>query len=54
MAPRSRHDGLPLYEWTGLTADLSEHEKWIAPPGILALGTNAADWVVYEVKVKRL
>ena len=47
-------DGQPLYEWTGPTADLSQHEKWITPPGTLALGTVAADWVVYEVKVKRL
>jgi hypothetical protein len=47
-------DGQPLYEWTGPTADLSEYEKWASPPGALALGAKAADWVVYEVKIKRL
>ena len=45
-------DDQPLYEWTGPTADLSP--VWKTPPGTLALGTSAADWVVYEVKVKRL
>ncbi|MBI3879085.1 MAG: protein kinase [Verrucomicrobia bacterium] len=47
-------DGQPLYEWTGPTAALSQHENWKTPPGTLALGSIAADWVVYEVKVKRL
>ena len=47
-------DGQPLYEWTGPTAALSQHKNWAStPPGTLALGTFAADWVVSEVKVKR-
>lgn len=47
-------DGQPLYEWTGPTAALSRDPAWKTPPGTLALGSIAADWVVYEVKVKRL
>jgi len=47
-------DGQPLYEWTGLTADLSQDGSWKPPPGTLALGSFGANWVVYEVKVKRL
>jgi WD40 repeat protein len=47
-------DGQPLYEWTGATAALSHDPAWKTPPGNLALGSIAADWVVYGVKVKRL
>ncbi len=47
-------DDQPLYEWTGPIAALSQHSLWKTAPGSLALGTMAADWVVYEVKVKRL
>ena len=47
-------DEQPIYQWTGPTADLSQHEGRQTPPGTLALGTLAADWVVYEVKLKRL
>jgi WD40 repeat protein len=47
-------DDQPLYEWAGPTAALSQHSSWKTAPGALALGTMAADWVVYEVKVKRL
>ncbi len=47
-------DDQPLYGWTGPTAALSQDPAWKTPPGTLALGTLAADWVVYEVKVKRL
>lgn len=47
-------DGQPFYEWTGLISALSQHDKWTTPPGSLALGTITADWVVYEVKVKRM
>ncbi len=48
-------DGQPLYEWSGPTAALSQHSAWATTePGTLAFGTYAADWVVYEVKVKRL
>ena len=47
-------DGQPLYEWTGPTAALSQSTGWHTAPGALALGSMAADWVVYEVKVKRL
>jgi hypothetical protein len=46
-------DDQPLYEWTG-PADLSQDVRWKTLPGTLALGTMAADWVVYGVKVKRL
>jgi serine/threonine protein kinase/WD40 repeat protein len=49
-------DGQPLYEWAGQTTALSQTPDWAAntKPGTLALGTLAADWAVYEVKVKRL
>ena len=48
-------DDQPLYEWTGPTADLSpEAVHWKTPPGNLALGSVTSNWVVYEVKVKRL
>ncbi len=47
-------DGQLLYEWAGPTAALSLSPSWQTAPGILSLGTMAADWVVYEVKVKRL
>jgi hypothetical protein len=48
-------DGRPLYEWTGPTTALSQHTAWATTEiGTLALGTMANDWVVYEVKVKRL
>lgn len=47
-------DGQSLYEWAGPTGSLSQHSSWKSPPGTLALGTIATDWVVYEVKVKRL
>ncbi len=48
-------DAKPLYEWTGLIAALSLDSGWATTvPGTLALGTTAANWVVSEVKVKRL
>ncbi len=47
-------DGQPLYEWAGPVSSLSQSPYWKTPPGALALGTSAADWVVYEVKVKQL
>ena len=47
-------DDQPLYEWAGPTAALSQHPSWKTAPGALALGTMAADWVVYEAKLKRL
>ena len=48
-------DGQPLYEWAGPIAALSQNSSWATtPPGGFALGTMAADWVVYEVKAKRL
>ena len=47
-------DDQPLYKWSGLTAALSKDVNWKNPPGTLALGTMNANWVVYEVKVKRL
>jgi WD40 repeat protein len=51
----ARLDGRPLYEWAGPIAELSVNDRWPAPPpGALALGAAAADWVVYEVQAKRL
>ncbi len=47
-------DDQRLYEWAGPVSSLSQHPSWNSPPGTLALGTATADWVVYEVKVKRL
>jgi serine/threonine protein kinase/WD40 repeat protein len=47
-------DARPLYEWTGLNSALSQHAGWTTPPGTLALGAMRPDWVVSEVKVKRL
>ncbi len=47
-------DGQPLYTWAGPVSSLNQHPSWKTPPGTLALGTFAADWVVSEVKVKRL
>ncbi|MGB8168816.1 MAG: protein kinase [Chthoniobacteraceae bacterium] len=48
-------DTLPLYEWTGPTAALSQARVWATTKlGALALGTYAGGWAVSEVKVKRL
>jgi serine/threonine protein kinase/WD40 repeat protein len=47
-------DALSLYEWNGPVADLSTDPRWATPAGNLAVGSNSIDWVVYEVKVKRL
>ena len=47
-------DEKPFYEWAGPTAALAIWEKYAAPPKSLSLTTHAADWMVYEVKVKRL
>ncbi len=48
-------DRRPLYEWTGPTTALAQYSGWATvEPGTLALGTAAADWVVSEVKVRRL
>ncbi len=48
-------DGQPLYEWAGLITALSQVTSWATTsPGGFALGTITADWVVYEVKAKRL
>lgn len=50
----TRLDGQPLHEWSGPTAALRPHPNWAStPPGALALGASAADWVVYAVKAKR-
>ena len=51
----ARLDDQALYQWSGPLAALSLYPKWPPiPQGRLALGALAADWVVYEVKVKRL
>jgi len=47
-------DDRPIYSWTGPVTALTQSPDWKSTPGALALGTMAADWVVYEVKVKRL
>jgi hypothetical protein len=49
-------DSQPLYEWSGPIDALAQGSNWKASTthGVLALGTLAADWVVYEVKAKRL
>ena len=48
-------DAKPLYEWTGPTAALSQTKVWATtPPGSLALGAVTANWVVSEIKLKRL
>lgn len=47
-------DSRPLYSWTGPVTALTQSPGWKPTPGALALGTMAADWVVYEVKVKRM
>ena len=48
-------DTHPLYEWTGPVAALDQLNVWATDsPGSLALSTIADDWVVSEVKVKRL
>jgi hypothetical protein len=47
-------DGQPLYEWTGPTAALSLSSGWNCPPGAVGIGSMSIDWVVYEVKLKRL
>ncbi|HCN31156.1 MAG TPA: hypothetical protein DIT64_21075, partial [Verrucomicrobiales bacterium] len=48
-------DAHPLYEWTGPTAALSQHEAWATTePGALALGAHFGGWAVSGVKVKRL
>ena len=47
-------DGQPLFQWTGPVSDLSVEPRWATPAGSLGVGSNSIDWVVYEVKVKRL
>lgn len=48
-------DGQPLYEWSGPLTALSQSRHWAdAPAGSIALGALDANWVVYEVKAKRL
>jgi serine/threonine protein kinase/WD40 repeat protein len=48
-------DARPLYQWTGLTSALSQYPSWATTkPGMIGLGTLAAEWVVSAVKVKRL
>lgn len=47
-------DGRSVYAWTGAITALSQNKKWASPPGQLAIGTASGNWVVSEVKVKRL
>ena len=48
-------DSRRLHEWAGPIASLSMIGDWAGnPPGNLARGSVADDWVVSEVKVKRL
>jgi serine/threonine protein kinase/WD40 repeat protein len=46
-------DAQPLYEWSGSIAALGENSSWHSTAGGLSMGTMAADWVVYEVKLQR-
>jgi len=49
----SELDGQPLYTWTGPVAYLRQAPYWTKiPDGVLGLGSNSADWVIYEVKAK--
>jgi len=51
----TRLDGKPLYEWTGSTKALGQHSMWAGTdPGTLAVGVSSPDWMVSEVKMKRL
>lgn len=51
----ARLDDQPLYQWSGPVSELRLVKEWqTAPPGVIALGTHSADWLVYAVKVKRL
>jgi len=51
----ARLDDQPLYQWSGPAGVLGMHISWpTLPPGCIGLGTHAADWVVYAVKVKAL
>lgn len=48
-------DTRPLYGWTGPTAALSRPSEWAtSPPGSIAFSTVTDDWMVSEVKAKRL
>ncbi len=49
-------DGEPLFKWSGPVTELSLSEQWQQgmPGPVIALGSQKADWVVYEVKAKRL
>jgi serine/threonine protein kinase/WD40 repeat protein len=48
-------DSQPLYSWTGPITSLSQFPGSApTPPGALAIRASQPDWVVYEVKVKRL
>jgi len=47
-------DAQPLYEWSGAIAALREDSYWKSAPPALCLGSIAANWAVYEVKVKQL
>ena len=51
----SQMDGHPLFQWSGPASSLGLPKEWGAiPPGHLGLGSFRSDWVVCEVKVKRL
>ena len=49
-------DAKPFYQWTGPVDALSQADSWAeaSEPAFPALGTNNRNWVVSEVKVKRL
>jgi serine/threonine protein kinase/WD40 repeat protein len=47
-------DGMPLYRWTGPNQSLSGIPFWRSVPGRISVGSMTTDWVVSEVKVKRL
>jgi len=48
-------DSQPLYSWTGPVTSLSQHAGIApTPPGSIAIRTIHPDWVVYELRAKRL
>lgn len=47
-------DDAPFYEWTGPIESLSQRSYWESPTGTLGIGAYAPNWVVEEVKARRM
>jgi WD40 repeat protein len=47
-------DGSPLYHWIGPHSAPQASDRWPVVPGNLEIGSMSGDWVVYEIKLKRL